>query len=86
MSLHEKNDQIKYLERENQLLEEKNRNIEKLLGDYEVLLGEYDHVIEKNRRLSDLIEINTIITNSLEKKEVLNRILFQVKRLLNCQT
>ena len=34
------------------------------------LPGEYDHS-SKNRRL-DLIEINTIITNS-RKKEVLNR-------------
>ncbi|HOO70166.1 MAG TPA: sensor domain-containing diguanylate cyclase [Spirochaetota bacterium] len=79
-------DQIMHLEKENQLLEEKNRNLEKRLSDYEILLKEYDNLVEKNKQLSNLIEINTIITNSLEKKEVLNRILFQVKRLLNCQT
>lgn len=79
-------DRIHFLEKENHLLEEKNRDLEKKIRDYDRLLNEYDHLIEKNKQLSTLIEINTVITNSLEKKEVLHRILFQVKRLLNCQT
>jgi diguanylate cyclase (GGDEF)-like protein len=86
MTEHSTADQIKYLEKENRLLEEKISSLEKKLGDYDVLLGEYDRVIEKNKRLSNLIEINTIITNTLEKGEVLNRILYQVKQLLHCQT
>ena len=39
---------------------------------------------EKNRQLRTLIEINTYIANSLEKDEVLKRILNQTKVLLNC--
>ena len=79
-------DQVKILEIENQLLEEKNKSLENRIRDYDILLKDYDSLIEKNKQLSILIEINTIITNSLEKKEVLDRILFQVKRLLNCET
>jgi diguanylate cyclase (GGDEF)-like protein len=40
---------------------------------------------EKNRQLRTLIEINTYIANSLEKDEVLKRILNQTKVLLNCE-
>ncbi len=39
----------------------------------------------KNRQLTTLIEINTYIANSLEKDEVLKRILNQTKVLLNCE-
>jgi len=39
---------------------------------------------KKNRQLTTLIEINTYIANSLEKDEVLKRILNQTKVLLNC--
>ncbi len=39
----------------------------------------------KNRSLERLIEINTFITNSLNKKEVLQRILSQIKKLLDCE-
>lgn len=40
----------------------------------------------KNRQLRTLIEINTYIANSLEKEEVLKRILNQTKILLNCES
>ncbi len=40
---------------------------------------------EKNKQLQRLIEINTYIANSLEKEEVLKRILNQTKILLNCE-
>jgi diguanylate cyclase (GGDEF)-like protein len=40
---------------------------------------------EKNRQLRTLIEINTYIANSLEKEEVLKRILNQTKVLLGCE-
>ena len=40
----------------------------------------------KNRQLRTLIEINTYIANSLEKDEVLKRILNQTKILLNCES
>ena len=40
---------------------------------------------EKNRQLRTLIEINTYIANSLEKEEVLKRILNQTKVLLDCE-
>ncbi|MBN1531071.1 MAG: sensor domain-containing diguanylate cyclase [Spirochaetes bacterium] len=40
---------------------------------------------ERLRRLRVLIEINTYITNSLEKVEVLNRILNQVRVVLDCE-
>lgn len=40
---------------------------------------------EKNRQLQRLIEINTYIANSLEKEEVLKRILNQTKILLGCE-
>lgn len=87
MNINNKNiDKLNLLEKENQLLEDKIKSLEKRIKDYDSLLAEYDHLIEKNKQLSTLIEINTIITNSLEKEEVLSRILFQVKRLLNCQT
>ncbi len=41
---------------------------------------------EKNKQLRTLIEINTYIANSLEKEEVLKRILNQTKILLNCES
>jgi diguanylate cyclase (GGDEF)-like protein len=47
---------------------------------------ELDALREKNRQLRTLIEINTYITNSLEKDDVLGRILNQIKVLLNCES
>lgn len=41
---------------------------------------------EKNKQLRTLIEINTYIANSLEKEEILKRILNQTKILLNCES
>lgn len=41
---------------------------------------------ENNRQLETLIEINTYIANSLEKEEVLKRILNQTKILLRCES
>ncbi len=41
---------------------------------------------QKNKQLQTLIEINTYIANSLEKEEVLKRILNQTKILLNCES
>jgi diguanylate cyclase (GGDEF)-like protein len=41
---------------------------------------------QKNKQLRTLIEINTYIANSLEKEEVLKRILNQTKILLNCES
>ncbi|OHD63095.1 MAG: hypothetical protein A2176_08310 [Spirochaetes bacterium RBG_13_51_14] len=46
-------------------------------------LADLDH---KNKQLRTLIEINTYIANSLEKEEVLKRILYQTKILLNCES
>ncbi len=40
---------------------------------------------ERNHKYRQLIEINSFITNSLEKKEVLKRILNQVKCILQCE-
>ena len=40
---------------------------------------------KKNEKLITLIEINTYITNSLEKDEILKRILNQIKILLKCE-
>ena len=40
---------------------------------------------EQIGKLKQLIEINTYITNSLEKDEILKRILQQIKKLLNCE-
>ncbi|MBN1496960.1 MAG: sensor domain-containing diguanylate cyclase [Spirochaetes bacterium] len=45
-----------------------------------------DEMERKNRQLRTLIEINTYIANSLEKEEVLKRILNQTKILLNCES
>lgn len=45
-----------------------------------------DELEGKNRQLRTLIEINTYIANSLEKEEVLKRILNQTKILLNCES
>lgn len=44
------------------------------------------HLEKKNKQLETLIEINTYIANSLEKEEVLKRILNQTKILLNCES
>ena len=41
---------------------------------------------ERNRKLRTLIEINTYIANSLEKEEVLKRILNRTKALLACES
>lgn len=41
---------------------------------------------ERNKKLKLLIEINTFITNSLEKDEILKRILHQTKELLICES
>ncbi len=41
---------------------------------------------EKNRQLRILVEINTYIANSLEKEEVLKRILNRTKVLLKCES
>lgn len=41
---------------------------------------------ERNRQLRTLIEINTYIANSLEKEEVLKRILNRTKALLKCES
>lgn len=71
---------------ENELLQEKNKNLGKELEEYHILKREYDSVVEKNKQLSTLIEINSIITNSLDKNVILGRILSQVKRLLDCET
>ncbi|PKL41116.1 MAG: hypothetical protein CVV44_00315 [Spirochaetae bacterium HGW-Spirochaetae-1] len=46
-----------------------------------------DQLIRKEhiRKFRQLIEINTYITNSLEKEEILKRILQQIKDLLQCE-
>jgi diguanylate cyclase (GGDEF)-like protein len=48
--------------------------------------GQLSAMENKNRQLRTLIEINTYIANSLEKEEVLKRILNQTKILLNCES
>ncbi len=85
-NIHIAEETLRVLKKEKELLEEKIDTLEKKLDDYDLLLKEYDNIIDQNKQLSLLIEINTFITNSLEKKEVLLRILNQVKKLVNCQT
>jgi diguanylate cyclase (GGDEF)-like protein len=55
------------------------------IGDLEEKLLRLHEMEERLRRLRVLIEINTYITNSLEKEEVLNRILNQVRVVLDCE-
>ncbi len=40
----------------------------------------------ENEKLKQLIDINTYVTNSLKKKEVLKRILQEVKNILSCRS
>jgi diguanylate cyclase (GGDEF)-like protein len=60
-----------------------NRNRTKKLEDQRKKLEDLE---DKNKQLRTLIEINTYIANSLEKEEVLKRILHQTKILLNCES
>jgi diguanylate cyclase (GGDEF)-like protein len=58
----------------------------KYLKDRENALFRLADTEQKNKQLRTLIEINTYIANSLEKEEVLKRILNQTKILLNCES
>jgi diguanylate cyclase (GGDEF)-like protein len=62
------------------------RNIMSLLYHYEESNKELMRKNEQIDKLKHLIEINTYITNSLEKEEILKRILQQSKNLLNCES
>ncbi|MDY6935276.1 MAG: diguanylate cyclase [Spirochaetota bacterium] len=68
------------------LLEEEKNYLSRKIIELEKRSEEVKEEIERNRKLKLLIEINTYITNSLEKEEILKRILHQIKQLLTCES
>ncbi len=68
------------------LLKEEKDYLKKNITDLETRIDDLKEANEKNRKLKLLIEINTYITNSLDKEEILKRILNQIKQLLKCES
>ncbi len=66
-------------------LEQENSSLREIISSLEDKQRDAEETAKKNRSLERLIEINTFITNSLDKKVVLQRILTQIRELINCE-
>lgn len=66
-------------------LEQEKAGLEKRLFELEKKIEELESADEKNFKYQSLIEINSYISNSLEKEEILRRIFQRVKQLLDCE-
>jgi diguanylate cyclase (GGDEF)-like protein len=74
----DKREEVELLYEQKQFLEEK-------IEVQQSRISELERAAEYVAKLETLIEINTYITNSLEKEEVLQRIFSQIRLLLGCE-